>query len=221
MDEEEKALAAKLKERERKEHVRIYANSVVNEAEELLGPKAAPHIDLFIECVNQTIEKWLKGMYKQDFQGAAAIESAFYKKLSSEEGYTVYLYSPIGQSYLHDYEAEFPSRIVEKLGRQHFAQKIGAKKEYEQYTHELAPYLEELKKSQAKKETTEWKRIEKMAGVSSRVPADIKEHIEVIMSYLLKRGEINKRQAEGLKEWEKVDDKVGARRRKFLEPHLL
>jgi len=32
---------------------------------------------------------------------------------------------------------------------------------------------------------------------------------------------MTKKQAEGLKEWEKVDDKVGARRRKFLEPHLL
>ena len=60
MDEEEKALAEKLKERERVDHVRKHGNSVVNEAKELLGPKAAPHIDLFIECVNQTIQKWLK-----------------------------------------------------------------------------------------------------------------------------------------------------------------
>ena len=34
MDEEEKALAAKLKEKERTEHVKTHANSVVNEAKE-------------------------------------------------------------------------------------------------------------------------------------------------------------------------------------------
>ena len=62
--------------------------------------------------------------------------------------------------------------------------------------------------------------MEKEAGVSSRVPADIKEH-EVIMNYLLKKGEITKRQAEGLREWEKVDNHVGARRGAFLEPHAL
>ena len=73
MDEEEKALAVKLKERERKEHVKTYVNSVVNEAKELLGSKATPHIYLFIECVNQTVEKWLKGMYKDNFQVALAI----------------------------------------------------------------------------------------------------------------------------------------------------
>ena len=77
-----------------------------------------------------------------------------------------------------------------------------------------------MKKAQAKKEAAEWKRMEKEAGVSSRVPADIKEH-EVIMNYLLKKGEITKRQAEGLREWEKVDNHVGARRRNFLEPHTL
>ena len=115
---------------------------------------------------------------------------------------------------------EFPSRVVEKLGRQKFARKIDAKQEYEQYTQELAPYMEELKKAQAKKEAAEWKKMEKEAGVSSRVPTDIKEH-KVIMNYLLKRGEITKRQAEGLREWEKVDNHVGARRRKFLEPHTL
>ena len=37
MDEEEKTLAAKLK--ERKKHVKTYVNSVVNEAKELLGSK--------------------------------------------------------------------------------------------------------------------------------------------------------------------------------------
>ena len=89
-----------------------------------------------------------------------------------------------------------------------------------QYTQELAPYMKELKKAQAKKEAAEWKRMEKEAGVSSRVPADIKEY-EVNMNYLLKRGEITKRQAEGLREWEKVDNHVGARRRNFLEPHTL
>ena len=75
-------------------------------------------------------------------------------------GYNVYLSSPVGKSYLHDYEEEFPSRIVEKLSRQHFAQKIGAKQEYDQYTQELSPYLEELKKSQARKPLNgkEWKK---------------------------------------------------------------
>ena len=86
MDEEERAQAEKLKERERVDYVRKHGNNVVNEAKELLGSKATPHIDLFIECVNQTIQKWLKGMYKQDFQVAEAIVSAFYKKLSFEEG---------------------------------------------------------------------------------------------------------------------------------------
>ena len=41
------------------------------------------------------------------------------------------------------------------------------------------------------------------------------------MNYLLKGGDITKRQAEGLKEWEKVDNNVGARRRTFLQPHTL
>jgi len=43
----------------------------------------------------------------------------------------------------------------------------------------------------------------------------------VIMNYLLKKGHITKRQAEGLREWQKVDNHVGARRRKFLEPYTL
>ena len=64
--------------------------------------------------------------------------------------------------------------------RQEFAKKTHAKQEYEQYIQELAPYMEEMKKAQAKKEAAEWKRMEKEAGVSSRVPADINEH-EVIM----------------------------------------
>ena len=59
---------------------------------------------------------------------------------------------------MHGYEEGFPFRILEKLGRQNFAQKIGAKKKYEQYTQELSPYLEELKKSQSNKEATEWKK---------------------------------------------------------------
>ena len=62
--------------------------------------------------------------------------------------------------------------------------------------------------------------MEKEAGVSSKVPADIKEH-EVIMNYLLKKGQITKRQAEGLREWQQVDNHVGARRRKLLEPYTL
>ena len=80
--------------------------------------------------------------------------------------------------------------------------------------------MEELKKAQAKKEVSDWKRVEKEAGVSSKVPADIKEH-EVIMNYLLKKGQITKRQAEGLREWQQVDNHVCARRRKFLEPYTL
>jgi len=70
------------------------------------------------------------------------------------------------------------------------------------------------------KEVAEWKRIQKKPGVSSKVPADIKEH-EVIMNYLLKKGQITKRQAEGLREWQQVDNHVGARSRKFLEPYNL
>ena len=31
----------------------------------------------------------------------------------------------------------------------------------------------------------------------------------------------SKRQAEGFREWEKVDEHVGARRRTFLEPYVL
>ena len=80
--------------------------------------------------------------------------------------------------------------------------------------------MEELKKAQAKKEVADWKRLEKEAGVSSKVPTDIKEH-EVIMNYLLKKGQITKRQAEGLREWQQVDNHVGSRRRKFLEPYTL
>ena len=55
----------------------------------------------------------------------------------------------------------------------------------------LTPYLEELKKAQGKKKAAEWKKMEKKAGVSSRVHADIKQH-EVTMNYLFKRGEISK-----------------------------
>ena len=91
--------------------------------------------------------------------------------------------------------------------------KKSAQKENDHCTEELSPYLEELKKSKVK-------RMEKLADVSSRVPADIKEH-EVIMSWLLQRGDIIKKQAEGLKEWEKVDVKVGARRRKIVDPDIL
>ena len=109
--------------------------------------------------------------------------------------------------------------MVEKLERQELAKNTGAKQEYDQYAQELVPYIEEMKKAQAKKEAAEWKRMEKGAGVSSRVLADIKEH-EVIMTYLLKKGEITRRQSEGLREWEKVDNHVGARRRKKIgAPH--
>ena len=80
--------------------------------------------------------------------------------------------------------------------------------------------MEELKKAQAKKEAADWKRVENEAGVSNRVPVDIKEH-EVIMNYLLKKGQITKRQAEGLREWQQVDNHVGARRRKFLQSYAL
>ena len=110
--------------------------------------------------------------------------------------------------------------MVEKLGTQEFAKNTDAKHEYEQYTRDLAPYMDEIKKALAKTEAAERKRMEKEVGVSSRVQADIKEH-EVIMNYFLKKGEITKRQAEGLREWEKVDNHVGAGRRKILEPHIL
>ena len=101
------------------------------------------------------------------------------------------LSSPIGESVHTEYTQQYPPRIAEKLGKQTFAERIGANAEYEHYTQELVPYLEELKKAQAKKEVSDWKRVEKESGVSSKVPADIKEH-EVIMNYLLKKGQITK-----------------------------
>ena len=206
------------KKKERAEYVRKYGQSVVNDVRDLLGPKVANHKDLFIRCVDNLFHRWIKGVYKSEVQVMDAIQSTFYKKLSFEEGYTVYVSSPIGESLHAEYAQHYPPRVAEKLGKQAFAERIGAKSEYEQYTQELVPYLEELKKAQAKKEAADWKRVENEAGVSNRVPVDIKEH-EVIMNYLLKKGQITKRQAEGLREWEKVDNHLGARRRKFLEPY--
>ena len=91
--------------------------------------------------------------------------------------------SPAGKLSIEVMSEDFPPRVVETLGRQIFANKSDAKQEYEQHTHELVPYMAEMKKVQAKK-AAEWKRTEKEADVSSRVPAYIKEH-EVIMNYLL------------------------------------
>ena len=78
---------------------------------------------------------------------------------------------------------EFPSRVLDKLGRQEFAQKDGCKTgiwavhsrvSSLQYTQELAPYMDEMNAAEETKEATKWKRMEKKAGVSSRVHADIK-----------------------------------------------
>ena len=54
----------------------------------------------------------------------------------------------------------------------------------------------------------------------SKVPDDIKQH-KGIMNYLVKKGQITKRQTERLRECEKVDNHVGARRHKFLESYRL
>ena len=105
-----------------------------------------------------------------------AIEKWFYKKLPFEEGYEVWASSPAWKLSIEVKSEDFPPRVVEKLGRQEFAKKSDAKQEYEQYTQELLPYMEEMKKVQAKKEATEWKKMEKEAGVLSRVPAGIDEH---------------------------------------------
>ena len=92
--------------------------------------------------------------------------------------------SQMGESLHAEYMQHYPPRVAEKLGKQAFAERIGAKTEYEQYTQELAPYLEEFKKAQAKKEAADWtsKRLEKESDVLSKIPADIKEH-KVIMNY--------------------------------------
>ena len=47
----------------------------------------------------------------------------------------------------------------------------------------------------------------------------VKNAIDFMPCYQ-KREEITKRQAKALKEWEKVDNKVGARRTNFLKPHI-
>ena len=184
--------------KKREEYVKKYGQSVVDDVRELLGPKVANHKDLFISCVNKIFNRWIRGVYKSEVQVIDAIQSTFYKNLSFEEGYTEYVSSPIGESLHAEYTQHYPPRVDKKLGKQAFAERIGAKSEYEQYTQELVPYLEELKKAQVKKEAADWKRVENEAGVSSRVPADIKEH-EVIRNFLLKKGQITKRQAEGLR----------------------
>ena len=176
------------KERERKEreYVARYGQQLIRDVNEMIGPKLLNYKEQFISRVNHVFDKWESGQYNNDILVMYAIEKRFYKKLSFEEGYDVWSSSEEGKLSIDDWSEQFPSRIVEKLGRQRFAQKIEAKQEYDQYTQELAPYMEELKKAQAKKEAAEWKKMEKEAGVSSRVPADIKEH-KVIMNYLLKR----------------------------------
>ena len=58
----------------------------------------------------------------------------FYKKLSFEDKYEVWTSSLAGKRSMEVISKEFPSRVLEKQGRQ----------EYEQYTQELAPYMEEM-----------------------------------------------------------------------------
>ena len=83
-------------------------------------------------------------MYTSEVQVIDAIHSIFYKKLSFEEGYTVYvkISSQIGESLHSEYTQHYPPRVAEKLGKQAFAERIGAKAEDEQYTQKLVPYLE-------------------------------------------------------------------------------
>ena len=128
-------------EKEREEYVKTYGQSVVNDARELLGPKVANHKDLFISCVEKIFNRWIKGVYKSEVQVMDAIQSTFYKKISFAEVYTVYVSSPRGESLHAEYNQHYPPRVAEKLGKQAFAERIGAKSEYEQYTQELVPYL--------------------------------------------------------------------------------
>ena len=133
---------------------------MVNDVRDLLGPKEPNHKELFINCVDKIFDRWIRGVYKSETQVIDAIQSTFYKNLSFEEGYTVFISCPIGESVHTEYTQHYPTRIAEKLGKQTFAERIGANAEYEHYTQELVPYLEELKKAQSKKEVADWKRLE-------------------------------------------------------------
>ena len=110
--------------------MRKYGQSVVNDVKELLGPKVANHNDLFIICADKIFHRWIRGVYKNETQVIEAIQSTFYKNLSFEEGYTVFISSPIGESVHTEYTQHYPTRIAEKLGKQTFAERIGANAEY-------------------------------------------------------------------------------------------
>ena len=76
-----------------------------------------------------------------------AIEKLFYKQLLFEEGYEVWTASPAVDVSMESINEDFPSRVVEKLGRQKFPQKIDAKEEYQQCAKQLTPYFKkELKR---------------------------------------------------------------------------
>ena len=122
-------------EKEREEYVRQYGQSVVNDVRDLLGPKVANHKELFINCVDKIFNRWIRGIYKSEAQVIDAIQSTFYKKLSFEEGYNVYV------SWKSSHPQNYPPRVAEKLGKQAFAERIGAKAE-DEHTQKLVPYLE-------------------------------------------------------------------------------
>ena len=48
----------------------------------------------------------------------------------------MYVSSQINDSLHAEYTQHYPPRVAEKLGKQAFAERIGAKAEYEQYTQE-------------------------------------------------------------------------------------
>ena len=112
--------------------MRKYGQSAVNDVRELLGPKVANHKDLFINCVDKIFNRWIRGVYKSEAQVMEGIQSTFYKKISFEEGYNVFVSSQIGESLQVEYDQNYPPRVAEKLGKQAFAERIGAKAEYEQ-----------------------------------------------------------------------------------------
>ena len=99
----------------------------------MFGPKFLKHKEVFIRCVHHVFANWLDGQYNNDTTVMYAIEKGSIKKLPSEEGYEVWAFSIQVKS------EDFPPRVVEKLGRQEFAKKSGAKQEYKQYTQELPP----------------------------------------------------------------------------------
>ena len=83
--------------------------SVVNDVRDLLSPKGANHKDLFMNCVDKIFNRWIRGVYKSEVQVIDAIQSTFYKKLSFEEGYNVYVSSQIGES-LHRVYPKLPTQ---------------------------------------------------------------------------------------------------------------